>query len=73
MAEERDFRKEELLGKFTAKMLYRWNNRKFKEEYLRKLERNWNKQKNDKREREEKVENKYENKYLKDLEGLVQT
>ena len=26
-------------------MLYEWDNRKFKEKYLRKLERNWAKQK----------------------------
>jgi len=43
MMEKRDFRREELLGKFMAKMLYRWDNRKFEEEYLRKLERNWQK------------------------------
>ena len=41
MAEERDFRRGELPEKFTAKMLYGWNNGKFEEEYLRKLERNW--------------------------------
>ena len=41
IAEERDFRREKLPGKFTAKMLYGWNDRKFEEEYLRKLERNW--------------------------------
>jgi len=40
MVEERDFRRRELLGKYTVKMLYRWNDRKFKEEYLKKLERN---------------------------------
>jgi len=40
-AEERDFRREELPGKFTVRMLYRWDNRKFKEKYLKKLERNW--------------------------------
>jgi len=40
-AEERDFRREELPGKFMAKMLYGWDNRKFEEEYLKKLERNW--------------------------------
>ena len=40
-AEERNFRRGELLGKFTAKMLYGWDNGKFEEEYLRKLERNW--------------------------------
>ena len=41
IAEEKDFRRGELLGKFMAKILYRWDDRKFKEEYLRKLERNW--------------------------------
>ena len=39
--ENRDFRRDELLGKFTAKMLYRWNDRKFKDEYLKKLKRRW--------------------------------
>jgi len=43
MAEEKDFRREELPGKFMAKMLYRWDDGKFKKEYLRKLERNWRK------------------------------
>jgi len=43
MAEERDFRRGELPGKFTAKMLYGWDDGRFKEEYLRKLERNWQK------------------------------
>jgi len=41
IAEKRDFRREELLGKFIAKMLYGWNDRKFEEEYLKKVERNW--------------------------------
>ena len=41
MAEERDFRRGELLEKFTAKMLYGWDDGKFEEEYLKKLERNW--------------------------------
>ena len=40
MAEERDFRRGDLPGRFIAKMLYRWNDRKFEKEYLRKLERN---------------------------------
>jgi len=38
--EEKNFRREELPEKYTMKMLYRWNNGKFEEEYLRKLERN---------------------------------
>jgi len=41
MAEERDFRRKELPGKFTVRMLYGWDDGKFKEEYLKKLERNW--------------------------------
>ena len=40
-AEERDFRREGLPGKFTSRMLYGWDYRKFEEEYLKKLERNW--------------------------------
>ena len=45
MAEEKDFRRGELPGKFTAKMLYGQDNGKFEEKYLRKLGRNWQKQK----------------------------
>ena len=37
----------ELPGKYTAKLLYRWDDRKFEEEYLNKLEKNWKKQKED--------------------------
>ena len=29
-------------GKYTAKLLYVWDDKKFDEEYLKKLERNWN-------------------------------
>ena len=42
-AEEKDFRRVELLGKYTVKMLYSWNDGKFENKYLRKLERNWRK------------------------------
>jgi len=41
--EERDFRRGELPGKFIARMLYRWDNGKFEEEYWKKLERKWRK------------------------------
>ena len=40
LVEEQDFRRGELLEKYIVKILYEWNN---KEEYLRKLERNWQK------------------------------
>ena len=39
-AEDRDFKRGELPEKFTAKMLYGWNDEKFEDEYLKKLERN---------------------------------
>ena len=43
LAEEKNFRRAELPGRYMAKLLYRWNNGKFEQEYLRKLERNqWN-------------------------------
>jgi len=40
LAEEQDFRREELLGKYITKILYGCNDRKFEKEYLRKLEKN---------------------------------
>ena len=36
-----------LSGKYTAKLLYGWDDQKFKEEYLNKLEKNWKKWKGD--------------------------
>ena len=43
LAEERDFERGELLEKYITKMLYKWDDRQFEAEYLRKLERNWRK------------------------------
>jgi len=43
MVEERDFKRRKLLRKYIVKMLYRWNDRRFKAKYLKKLERNWQK------------------------------
>jgi len=40
MVEKRNFRRGELLGKYIAKILYKWNDRKFEDKYLKKLERN---------------------------------
>ena len=37
--EEGEYRRMELPGKYTAKLLYGWDNRKFEEEYLNKLEK----------------------------------
>jgi len=38
--EAEEYRRSELLGKYTAKLLYSWDDRKFEEKYLRKLEKN---------------------------------
>ena len=39
--EKRDFQRGELLEKYIARILYKQDDRKFEIEYLRKLERNW--------------------------------
>ena len=41
--EVEEYKRMELLGKYMAKLLYGWDDQKFKEEYLNKLERNWRK------------------------------
>jgi len=35
-----EFRRSVLLEKYIAKLLFGWDNKKFEEEYLKKLERN---------------------------------
>jgi len=35
------FKRSKLLEKHTAKILFEWNDRKFENKYLKKLERNW--------------------------------
>jgi len=40
---ENEYRRMELLGKYMAKLLYGWDDQKFEEEYLNKLEKNWKK------------------------------
>ena len=58
--EAEEFKRGELPGRYTAKLLYRWDNKKFDEEYLKKLERNWNRQKNKRKEREREYMKKLE-------------
>ena len=58
--EVEEFRREELPGRFTVKLLYGWDDKKFDEEYLKKLERNWNRWKNDRKEGKEKYIRKLE-------------
>ena len=45
--EEDEYRRMELLGKYTVKLLYGWDNKEFEEEYLKKLKKNWKKWKED--------------------------
>ena len=39
--EAEEFKKSELSGKYTARILFGQNDKKFEDEYLKKLERNW--------------------------------
>jgi len=47
VGEEDEYRRMELPGRFTAKVLYGWDDQKFEVEYLKKLEKNWRKWKDD--------------------------
>ena len=50
--EAEEFKRRELPRRYTAKLLYGWDNKKFDEEYLKKLQRNWNRWKKDQEEGE---------------------
>ena len=41
----RENQEAQLLGRYMAKVLYGWDNKKFDREYWEQLERNWRKQK----------------------------
>ena len=55
-----EFRRGELSGRYIVKLLYGQNDKKFDKEYFKKLERNWNRWKNDRKEREKKYVKKLE-------------
>ena len=55
-----EFRRGELPGKYIAKLLYGWDDKKFDEEYLKKLEKNWNRWKNNRKEGEKEYMKKLE-------------
>ena len=50
--EAEEFKRGELPGRYMAKLLYGWDDKKFDEEYLNKLQKNWNRWKNNRREGE---------------------
>ena len=54
------FKRGKLPGRYTAKLLYWWDDKKFDDEYLKKLERNWNRWKNDRKEGEKEYMKKLE-------------
>ena len=58
--EAKEFKRGELPGRSTAKLLYGWDDKKFDEEYLKKLQRNWNRWKNDRKEGEREYMKKLE-------------
>ena len=39
--EVEEFKSSKLLAKYTARILFGWDDNKFENEYLKKLERNW--------------------------------
>ena len=41
LAKKKDFRRVRLPERYTVKLLYRWKNGKFEDEYLKRLKRNW--------------------------------
>ena len=63
--EAEEFRREELPERYTAKLLYGWDDKKFDEEYLKKLQKNWNRWKNNRREGEKEE-------YMKKLETSLE-
>ena len=58
--EAEEFKREELPGRYTAKLLYGWDDKKFDEEYLKKLQKNWNRWKNNRKEGEKEYMKKLE-------------
>jgi len=62
--EAEEFKRGELPGRYTAKLLYGWDDKKFDEEYLKKLQKNWNRWKNDRK--------KGEREYMKKLEESLE-
>ena len=68
-----EFKRMELLEKYIAKLLYEQNDKKFEEKYLKRLEKNWNRWKNDRKECEEREVRKIdENRYLRRLEENIE-
>jgi len=59
-------RKGELLGRYMAKILYGWDDKRFNEEYWGQLERNWEKWKGKEKERLERINKEEEEEEIKE-------
>ena len=46
---EGEYKRMELPGKYTVKLLYGWDDQRFEKEYLNKLEKNWKRWKKDRK------------------------
>ena len=68
--EEGDYKRMELPGKYTAKLLYGWDDRRFEEEYLSKLEKNWKRWKEDRKIDESKQLRRVEEQMEKENEKI---
>jgi len=75
--EEGEYKRMELPGKYTAKLLYGWNDRRFEEEYLDKLEKSWKRWKEDRKidenEHLRKVEEQMEEENKKNKEKRLES
>ena len=58
--EAEEFKRGELPERYMAKLLYGWDDKKFDKEYLKKLERNQNRWKNERKEGEKEYMKKLE-------------
>ena len=68
--EEGEYKRMELPGKYMAKLLYGWDDQRFKEEYLSKLEKNWKKWKGDRQMDESEHLRRVEEKMEKENEKM---
>ena len=67
VGEDEEYRRMELPGKYTAKLLYGWDDQKFEKEYLNKLEKNWKKWKENRQIDESKHLRRIEKKWRKKI------
>ena len=67
---DKEDRRGELPGWYMAKILYRWDDNKFNEEYWGQLERNWRKQKGKGKERLERINKEEEEEEIE--EGRIE-